>query len=308
VSAVVLAYHQMGFTGLSVLLRRGVEVRAVYTYRDDPHENVWFSSVAELARQAGIPVFLTESINDEAEVARIRALAPELLFSFYYRHLVKRPIREIPRLGAFNLHGSLLPRYRGRSPLNWQLVQGVRESGVTLHHMVGRADAGDIVGQERLAVGPDETALELYLRMNSAADALLDRLLPSLLAGTAPRTPQDETQATVFGGRKPEDGRIDWRWPRARIHDLVRAVAPPWPGAFTELADGPLMVWRTERAPQGAPSLAPGTLALRGERVFAGAADGALELLAWQSPRGRNLNDGERMIPSAAAAGLEHGA
>jgi len=308
VSAVVLAYHQMGFTGLSVLLRRGVEVRAVYTYRDDPHENVWFSSVAELAQQAGIPVHFTESINDEAEVARIRALQPELLFSFYYRHLVKRPIREIPRLGAFNLHGSLLPRFRGRSPLNWQLVQGVRESGVTLHAMVGRADAGDIVGQERLAVGPDETALELYLRMNSAAEALLDRLLPSLLAGTAPRTPQDETQATVFGGRRPEDGRIDWRWPRARIHDLVRAVAPPWPGAFTELADGPLMVWRTDREPQGAPPLPPGTLALRGERLFAGAADGTLELLAWQSPRGRSLNDGERMIPVAAAAGLEQGA
>ena len=307
-SAVVLAYHQMGFTGLSVLLRRGVEVRAVYTYRDDPHENVWFSSVAELAQQAGIPVHFTESINDEAEVARIRALQPELLFSFYYRHLVKRPIREIPRLGAFNLHGSLLPRFRGRSPLNWQLVQGVRESGVTLHAMVGRADAGDIVGQERLAVGPDETALELYLRMNSAAEALLDRLLPSLLAGTAPRTPQDETQATVFGGRRPEDGRIDWRWPRARIHDLVRAVAPPWPGAFTELADGPLMVWRTDREPQGAPPLPPGTLALRGERLFAGAADGTLELLAWQSPRGRSLNDGERMIPVAAAAGLEQGA
>jgi UDP-4-amino-4-deoxy-L-arabinose formyltransferase/UDP-glucuronic acid dehydrogenase (UDP-4-keto-hexauronic acid decarboxylating) len=217
VSVVVLGYHEMGCTGLRALLRRGVPVSAVFTYRDDPDENCWFGSVASLAKGAGIPVFLTEEIHDARWIGHLRALRPDVLFSFYYRHIVRRPILALPRLGAFNLHGSLLPRYRGRCPVNWQLVHGERESGVTLHEMTGRADAGDIVDQERVTVGPDDTALELYQRLNAAADVLLDRQLGALLAGRAPRTPQDESQASVFGGRRPEDGRVDWSWPRARI-------------------------------------------------------------------------------------------
>jgi UDP-4-amino-4-deoxy-L-arabinose formyltransferase/UDP-glucuronic acid dehydrogenase (UDP-4-keto-hexauronic acid decarboxylating) len=303
VSVVVLAYHEMGCTGLRALLRRGVPVSAVFTYRDDPDENCWFGSVASLAKGAGIPVFLTEEIHDARWIGHLRALRPDVLFSFYYRHIVRRPILEIPRLGAYNLHGSLLPRYRGRCPVNWQLVNGERESGVTLHVMTPRADGGDIVGQERVAVGPDDTAGELYAKLNTAADVLLERTLDDLLAGRAPRTPQDESQATVFGGRRPEDGRIDWTWPRARIHDLVRAVAPPWPGAFGELPDGRLMVWRTSRQPPaGAPPLPPGGLARLGERLVAGAGDGPIELLSWSAPAGRVPRTGERLSLLAPAA------
>lgn len=295
-SSVVLAYHEMGCTGLRALLRHGEPVSAVFTYADDPGENCWFGSVAEMARAAGVPVIITETINDERWVRHIAALAPDTLFSFYYRHLVGRAIRAIPRRGAYNLHGSLLPRYRGRSPLNWQLVHGERESGVTLHEMTGRADAGDIVAQERVAVGPDETALELYTRLNAAADVLLDRHLAEVLAGRAPRRAQDEALASVFGGRRPEDGRIDWRWPRARVHDLVRAVAPPWPGAFAELHDGRLMVHRTSlsaASPRDLGPLAAGRVALRDGRAFVGAGDGPVELLQWATASGRPLRDGE---------------
>jgi len=307
VSVVVLAYHEMGCTGLRALLRQGAEVSAVFTYADDPGENCWFGSVAELARSAGLPVVITESINDERWVRHIAALEPDAIFSFYYRHIVGRAIRELPRFGAYNLHGSLLPRYRGRSPLNWQLVHGERESGVTLHVMTGRADAGDIVAQERVAVGPDDTALELYTRLNAAAGALLDRHLGAVLAGRAPRTPQDESRASVFGGRRPEDGLIDWNWPRARVHDLVRAVAPPWPGAFGQLADGRLMVWRTRREPPaGSPRPDVGRLALAGGRVFAGAGDGPIELLAWSTPSDRPLLDGEALaLPAPPVARQE---
>lgn len=295
-SVVVLAYHELGCTGLRALLRHEAQVAAVFTYADDPHENCWFGSVSALAKEAGVPVVITETINDERWVKHIAELKPDVIFSFYYRHLVGRAIRAIPRWGAYNLHGSLLPRYRGRSPVNWQLVHGERESGVTLHVMTGRADAGDIVGSERVAVGPDDTALELYQRLNTAADVLLDRHLDSVLAGRAPLTPQDESAASVFGGRRPEDGRIDWRWPRARIHDLVRAVAPPWPGAFGELPDGLLKICRTNRQPPT--SLlrpAAGRLALVDERVFVGTGDGPLELLAWAAPSNRPLRDGEQL-------------
>jgi len=173
VSVVVLGYHEMGCTGLRALLRRGVPVSAVFTYRDDPDENCWFGSVASLATGAGIPVFLTESIHDARWIGHLRALRPDVLFSFYYRHILRRPILEVPRLGAYNLHGSLLPRYRGRCPLNWQLVHGERESGVTLHVMTPRADAGDIVGQERVAVGPDDTAGELIKTTDSWIEFLM---------------------------------------------------------------------------------------------------------------------------------------
>ena len=295
-SVVVLAYHEMGCTGLRALLRHEARVAAVFTYADDPDENCWFGSVAALARDAGLPVFLTESINDARWVELIASLRPDVLLSFYYRHLVGRAIRAIPRFGAYNLHGSLLPRYRGRCPVNWQLVHGERESGVTLHVMTGRADAGDIVAQERVAVGPDDTALDLYKRLNAAADVLLDRELDALLAGRVSSWPQDESQASVFGGRRPEDGRIDWSWPRARIHDLVRAVAPPWPGAFGELPDGPLMVWRTRRSdvPAG-PPLEPGVVRVVDSRVYVGTGDDPLELLEWTAPRGRVLLPGEQL-------------
>ena len=305
-SVVVLAYHEMGCTGLRALLRHAVPVSAVFTYADDPAENCWFGSVAALAREAGLPVHVTESINDARWVEHIAALRPDAIFSFYYRHLVGRAIRALPRLGAFNLHGSLLPRYRGRCPVNWQLVHGERESGVTLHEMTGRADAGDIVDQERVTVGPDDTALELYQRLNAAADVLLDRQLGALLAGRAPRTPQDESQASVFGGRRPEDGRIDWSWPRARIHDLVRAVAPPWPGAFSELADGPLMVWRTRPvADLAAPPLEPGVVRIAGRAVHVGTGDDPLELLEWTAPAGRALRPGEKLAVRTSARRTE---
>jgi len=302
VSVVVLAYHEMGCTGLRSLLRHAVPVSAVFTYADDPGENCWFGSVAALARDAGLPVFITESINDARWVDHIVALKPDVILSFYYRHLVGRTIRDVPRFGAYNLHGSLLPRYRGRCPVNWQLVHGERESGVTLHEMTGRADAGDIVGQERVAVGPDDTALELYKRLNAAASVLLDRHLDALVAGRAPKTPQDESQASVFGGRRPEDGAIDWSWPRARIHDLVRAVAPPWPGAFGELPDGPLMVWRTrlDVAP-GGPPLQPGEVRVEARAVHVGAGDLPLELLEWKAPSGRLLRQGEKLAVRTSA-------
>ena len=292
----MLAYHEMGCTGLRALLRHRVPVSAVFTYADDPRENCWFGSVAALARDAGLPVFITESINDARWVDHIVALKPDVILSFYYRHLVGKAIRDVPRWGAFNLHGSLLPRYRGRCPVNWQLVHGERESGVTLHEMTARADAGDIVGQERVAVGPDDTALELTRRLTAAADVLLDRHLDALLAGRAPRTPQDESQASVFGARRPEDGRIDWSWPRVRIHDLVRAVAPPWPGAFGQLSDGPLMVWRTRlSAGPAGPPLEPGVVRIAAQAVYVGTGDAPLELVEWRAPAGRLLRPGETL-------------
>ena len=136
-----------------------------------------------------------------------------MIFSFYYRHMIPEEILRIPPQGAYNLHGSLLPAYRGRCPVNWVLVNGETQTGVTLHHMVKKADAGDIVGQRVVPIAPEDTAFTLYGKLCDAAGILLDELLPLMKIGQAPRIPQDISRGSYFGGRRPEDGRIDWSWP-----------------------------------------------------------------------------------------------
>ena len=213
--AVVLAYHQIGCIGIEALLRHGFEIASVFTHTDDPHEKLWFDSVAELAASRNIPVYAPDNINHPLWIKRIQALAPDILFSFNYRNLVRKPILDIPPLGCLNLHGSLLPKYRGRVPINWVLVNGEEETGVSLHYMTTRPDDGDIVGQKRIKISPEDTARALHEKAAKAAALLLDELLPRLKAGTAPRLPQDHSKATYYGGRRPEDGRrAGWLRPK----------------------------------------------------------------------------------------------
>jgi methionyl-tRNA formyltransferase len=293
-SVVVFAYHQLGWQCLQVLLERAVRVALVFTHEDDPGEECWFESVAGAARAAGIPTFTPEDPNAPEWRERIRAAAPEAFFSFHYRRLLRPPLLALPRRGGVNLHASLLPRYRGRCPLNWQIIHGEETAGVTLHYMTARADAGDIIDQEAVAVGPDDTALELYHKLVPAAARVLHRNLDGILAGTAPRRKQDESRATAFGGRRPEDGRIDWGRPAAEIHNLVRAVAPPWPGAFTEVADGRLLVRRSKPHSCASPYLEPGEVGSVEGQLFIGTGSGTLEVLDYVAPAGRSLRAGER--------------
>ncbi len=284
-AVVVFAYSDVGHACLRLLLERGVDVRAVYTHADAPAEEIWFPSVGRLAHDAAIPVRVDADLARDDEQERLRALAPELVFSFYYRRLLPAAVLDVPRLGAFNIHGSLLPRYRGRAPVNWAVLRGERETGATLHAMTARADAGDIVDQEPVSIGPDDTAAEVQERVRDAAVAMLDRQLEALLHGTAPRRPQDESLAFTVRRRRPEDGAFEWSWPAVRIHDLVRAVTHPYPGAFTMFGDGRrLTVWRTGRVAGAVPgSAAPGTMRIVADRVLVACGDDSwLELLRAQ--------------------------
>ncbi len=276
-TAVVFAYHDVGCRCLAVLLEAGVDVRLVVTHRDNPAEAIWFASVEKLARERGLAVETPEDPDEPAFVARLAALAPDFLFSFYYRQMLSPAVLATARRGAFNLHGSLLPKYRGRVPVNWAVIRGERETGATLHEMVARPDAGRLAGQEAVPIGENDTAAEVFARVTDAAGRVLARALPGLLAGTLPLVAQDLAAGSYFGGRKPADGRIDWTKPAREIHDLVRGVAPPYPGAFTEL-DGEsarvLGTWWGE-PPDGLPSDAPaGALAANEGRAFARAGDG----------------------------------
>ncbi len=240
---VVFGYHNIGYACLTELVKQGHEVAAVVTHEDDPAEEVWFASVAELARSRGLPVLTPRDPNTPEFVAQIRELAPEIIFSFYYRSMLKAPLLAIPPRGCLNLHGSYLPAYRGRCPVNWVLVNGEAETGVTLHYMVEKPDAGDIVAQRKVTIDFADTAATLYERMTAAARTVMAATLPLLAAGTAPRVPQDHSRASYYGGRRPEDGRFEWSFDALRIHNLVRAVTHPYPGAFTAMGRDKLTVW-----------------------------------------------------------------
>ena len=183
----LFAYHEMGYGCMEALLEMGAPVAALFTHEDDAHEEIWWRSCIDLARRHGVPIHTPERLDD-AWIERIAAMRPAIIYSFYYRNLLPDAVLRAAPLGAYNLHGSLLPAYRGRAPVNWMLVNGEREAGVTLHHMVARADAGDIVGQRAVAIDDSDTALTLYRKLVPAGVALLTEMHP-LIAGRACAAP-----------------------------------------------------------------------------------------------------------------------
>jgi methionyl-tRNA formyltransferase len=234
-SAIVFAYSEVGVRCLRELLAQGVKIPLVFTHTDDPHENQWFGSVRQLAEDRGLRVVTPDSPNTPAWIGAGQAQQPDFVFSFYYRHLLDKAWLTLPRLGALNIHGSLLPKYRGRAPVHWAIIQGEIETGASLHYMLQKPDAGALVDSAAVPILENDTALEVSNKVAVAAEEVLRRSLPKLIAGTADPKALDLSQGSYFGRRRPEDGRIDWHWPARKIHDLVRAVAPPFPGAFTEL-------------------------------------------------------------------------
>jgi methionyl-tRNA formyltransferase len=256
--AVVFAYHNVGVRCLRTLIAHGVDVPLVVTHGDAPGETIWFESVAATAADHAIATITPEDPNVAAIVGSIAALAPDFLFSFYYRRMLKPALLALPARGALNMHGSLLPKFRGRAPVNWAVLSGEHTTGATLHYMTEKPDSGDIVGQTAVPILPDDTAREVFDKVTVAAEMTLDATLPALLAGTAPRRAQDLAAGSYFGGRGPDDGIIDWNRDATTIHNLVRAVAPPYPGARTAVGGHPARVLRTRVIDRtAAPTLAP---------------------------------------------------
>lgn len=274
-SAVVCAYSSVGTAALEGLLEAGVEVRALYTYPQGADER-WFTPPAAVALAHGIPIHEAPAFNDDTVFAAIQAHQPDFLFSFYFREMIQARFLGIPRLGAFNLHGSLLPKYRGRAPINWVLVKGETETGITLHAMTPKPDDGFIVAQARLPIVWDETALSLTDKAASAGRDLVREAIPGLVDGSSQRTDQKTLgPSTYFGGRKPADSRLDAAMSVQEAFNQIRAVADPWPNAFLETASGIVQVaWAL---PSAEPCPA-GRFRVTREGLLLGFSDGALRL------------------------------
>jgi methionyl-tRNA formyltransferase len=257
-SAVVFAYHSVGVRCIKTLLARGVHIALVLTHEDSATETIWFESVAALCDEHGIPHISPKDPNTPEIIERIRGLNTDFIFSFYYRNMLSSEILVLAKCGAYNLHGSLLPKYRGRVPVNWAVLHGETETGATLHEMTAKPDAGSIIAQTSVPILPDDTAFEVFGKLTVAAEQALWTALPNLIAGTAEKFPNDLSQGGYFGGRKPEDGRIDWSLPSEQVYNLHRAVAPPYPGAFTDIGEDRIIIEKarlstknTSNLPQG---------------------------------------------------------
>lgn len=294
---VVCAYHNVGYRCLEELLKQGADVRLIFTHEDSPTEEIWFQSVRELADRQGIP-YLTADINEPASVERVREIAPDFLFSFYYRNMIKPEVLEIPCLGALNLHGSYLPKYRGRVPVNWAVINGETETGATLHHMVAKPDAGDIVDREKVAIEFTDTAFDVFTKVTDAAVKVLARSYPLLAAGTAPRTPINLAEGSYFGGRRPADGLIDWTKSATRIYNLIRGVTHPYPGAFTYLDGKKVIVWSAWPVEgNGEPGMV-----VSAQPLQVGTGEGLLELRSLQA-EGEDEVAADRFAATAAHKG-----
>ena len=278
--AVVFAYHDVGVRCLKALLSARVEIPLVVTVADDPRESRWYASVAATAADYGLACVAPASAAAPELEARVQALEPDFLFSFYYRSLLPAGLLSGARRGALNMHGSLLPKYRGRAPVNWAILKGESETGATLHYMVEKADAGDIVDQLAVPILADDDAREVFVKVTVAAETILARSLPKLIAGTAQRRPQAILPGQYFGRRTPEDGRIDWSRPAREIHDLVRAVAPPFPGAFGDVGGERWDIHRTRLCERRAPRPGAWLFGADGGVYAACGGGGVLQLLS----------------------------
>ena len=234
-SAVVFAYHDIGVRCLETLLELGLDIRLVVTHQDDESEQVWFDSVAQLAKRNRIEVITPKNPNSVAVVEQVSQCHPDFIFSFYYRHMLGQELLAIPTHGAFNVHGSLLPKYRGRVPVNWAIIHGEKESGVSLHVMESRPDAGNLLAQRAVPILRNDTAFDVFQKLKCSAECMLMNTVPQMIAGQVSGQTMDLESGSYYSGRKPEDGRIDWSLPAKDIHNLIRAVAPPYPGAFFDI-------------------------------------------------------------------------
>jgi methionyl-tRNA formyltransferase len=285
IRALVFAYHNVGVGCIKALLDAGIQIELVVTHADDPHENIWFDSVAAICQERGIPYVQPEAGDLLELLPQFKKIAPDYIFSFYYRYMITSDILATARIAALNMHGSLLPKYRGRAPVNWAILHGETETGASLHIMEAKPDAGDIIGQVAVPIHPDEDATAVFAKVSNAAIKVMQASLPELLQGRVPRTPNVLANGSYFGGRKPEDGRIHWNQSAKQVHDLIRAVAPPYPGAFTDWQGARMVIAKSKLNPLLPSSLDLDQLGIQvvDNRVFGICGNHqAIEIMAWQ--------------------------
>lgn len=253
--------HLYGHHALFVMLEAGFVPDLVLANVPREGERVWYPSVAELAANHGIPIIKANKVAGDTELReRIRKISPDLFVVASFRNILDAELLAIPRRGAINLHMAPLPMYRGAHPENWAIINGEREMGYTVHFLDEGIDTGDIIDQAAVPILPEDNILSLTFKLAHAAPSLLVDVLWRLKEDRITRTPQRESEASFYPPRKPSDGLIDWSQGSKNIHNLVRALARPYPGAFTFLDGRKLTVWSLRANGGGTCNASPGTI------------------------------------------------
>jgi len=245
------------------------QIAGVVTQPDRPRgrgKEVASSPVKDAAAAAGIPVYQPQKIRAEESYEYFRDAAPDVVVIIAYGQIIPARLIEIPRLGWINLHGSLLPKYRGAAPIHWAIAKGETRTGLTTMQIDAGLDTGPMLLKHEIEIAPDETAPELYARLAEAGAPLIVETLRGLASGTITPTPQDNSQATLAPPLKKEDGRINWSLPAQTIYNRIRGFQP-WPGAFTTFRGKQCAIWGKPAPDQSGVTSTPGTIRANGADV-----------------------------------------
>lgn len=241
---IFLGFSDVGFQSLKFLIEYGCNIVAVFTHDTDPHEEKWFETPESLAIKNNIPVYKPLSLKDEKWATLVSTLNPDLILSLYYRNFIPPQIFNQAKLGAYNMHGSYLPKYRGRAPLNWSIINGENYCGASLHVLEKDFDTGDIVCQEKVSIDNNEYVETVIPRITDAVIKILKNSIDSLLSGRPNLTKQNHNESTYFGKRSPKDGQIDFSKTATEVFNLIRAISHPFPGAFFFRNDNKIIIWK----------------------------------------------------------------
>jgi methionyl-tRNA formyltransferase len=296
---VFVTHNQLGLACLEELVDLGADIQAVYTRerREDISDQIGFE---EFTTRTVTPLHRVESVNTDSIKSQIREYSPELLFVVGWSRLVDQEVCDIASVATLGMHPAPLPRGRGRAPLAWSLLKSLDETALSLFHLVAEADAGDVVGQQPIPITIEDDAESLYKKMVVAGRDLIQQYYPQFVAGSAPRTPQEDAKATWWPKREPHHGLIDWNQSPAELYDWIRGQTHPYPGAFSYLGGQKVTIWAANPPTDETAFARPGEiLYAENDCVGVGAWEGVIEITEVETA------DGDPVPASALLSDLD---
>jgi len=233
-----------GYASLKKFIALQTKVCGILCLIEDEHEEAFYPKITELANAHHIPIFFSNDIKSSQYQEVVASCKPDIAFAIGWRFLINEKTYRLPLKGTLVLHDSLLPKYRGFAPMNWAIINGETETGVTLFLMVDAVDAGPIIDQLKVNIDEEDTAASLDKKIITLYEKIIEKNLDQLISGDYPLIPQNEVDATFTCKRTPEDGLIDWRMSAMQINNLIRGTSEPFPGAFTYLHGQRVIIWQ----------------------------------------------------------------
>lgn len=230
---VLLTHQNWGIEAINAILKTNHKIVRVYTHSSgmDKHEKSWHKSVKNHCEELKIPVFERKNLSEE-DIPELEKISPDILFSIHWRRLLSKSLIDIPKIGCINIHPALLPKYRGHSPINWTIINGEKETGITIHFIDENADTGDIILQKKINIESTDTAYDLYKKTISLYPTMISEVLDLIESKNYKVINQKEIKGFFCSKRYPDDGKIDWSQDRESIYNMIRGLSDPYPNAF----------------------------------------------------------------------------